>query len=183
MSKFGIGIAVVVLTTLLSSAAPAGVRLHHRPRHPTEDGWEVGITGPSAGDGARRCRARLPGARARRRSGRGHRRTTSTASGPRAPAHLHPRPRVLRPESGCSLLPAGPQVGRDRIDLRATDLNAPIPLAAASFDGAICLDAVLHLRDRGAFFGEVARLLRTGARFLLTDAAIVTAPLSSLKSC
>jgi len=43
----------------------------------------------------------------------------------------------------------------------------------------ISLDVVLHLRNREALFGEVARVLIPGGRFWFTDAAIVTGPLSS----
>jgi cyclopropane fatty-acyl-phospholipid synthase-like methyltransferase len=48
------------------------------------------------------------------------------------------------------------------------DLNDPTPFAAGSFDAAISLDTVLHLRDRLAVFGEVKRhsLVETGGNEL-----------------
>ena len=68
---------------------------------------------------------------------------------------------------------------QDRVALLLADLNRPIPLAGPSFDAVICLDAVLHLRDRKAFFDEMARLLEPGGRLVLTDAAVVTGPVSN----
>jgi len=58
------------------------------------------------------------------------------------------------------------------------DLDTPIRLAAGSFDAAMALDVVLHLRDRARFYHQVATLLRPGGRFLFTDAGIVTAAVS-----
>lgn len=37
----------------------------------------------------------------------------------------------------------------------------------------------MHLRDRAAIFGEVVRVLAPGGRFLFTDAAVITGPVSS----
>jgi len=68
---------------------------------------------------------------------------------------------------------------QNRIALLLADLNRPIPFAGPSFDAVICLDAVLHLRDRKAFFDEMARLLEPGGRLVLTDAAVVTGPVSN----
>jgi SAM-dependent methyltransferase len=58
------------------------------------------------------------------------------------------------------------------------DVDAPLPFKGSSFDAAISLDVVLHLRDRPGFFREVARVLRPGGRFLFTDAGVVTGPIS-----
>lgn len=66
-----------------------------------------------------------------------------------------------------------------RLGLHEGDLDDPLPFDPASFDAAIALDVVLHLRDRAQFFREVARVVHPGGRFLLTDAGIVTGPLSS----
>jgi SAM-dependent methyltransferase len=60
------------------------------------------------------------------------------------------------------------------VELQEWDLNEPIPLPAASFDAVLSLDVILHLRDRGVAFREVARLVSPGGRFLFTDAGIVT---------
>lgn len=67
----------------------------------------------------------------------------------------------------------------DRVALVVADLNRPIPLAGSLFDAAICLDVALHLRDRRAFFDELARVLKPGGKLLLTDAAVVTGPVSN----
>jgi SAM-dependent methyltransferase len=58
------------------------------------------------------------------------------------------------------------------------DLNEPLTLAAGSFDAALSLDVILHLRDRVALFREVRRLLTPGGRFLFTDAGVITGPVS-----
>src|SRR6188474_3573903 len=58
----------------------------------------------------------------------------------------------------------------DRFATREADLDQRLPFDDASFDAAISIDVVLHLRDRSRLFGEVARVLRPGGRFLVTDA-------------
>jgi len=65
------------------------------------------------------------------------------------------------------------------LTLAQADLNAPLPLERGSFDAAMSLDVVLHLRDRQAFFHEVARILAPGGRFLFTDAGVLTGSLSN----
>ena len=59
------------------------------------------------------------------------------------------------------------------------DLNEPLPFPPSSFDAIVCLDVVLHLRDRVTLFTEVARVLRRGGRFLFTDAGVVTGAVSN----
>jgi SAM-dependent methyltransferase len=59
------------------------------------------------------------------------------------------------------------------------NLDEPLPFGDASFDAAISLDVVLHLRDREHLFREVARVLRPGGRFLVTDAGVVTGAVSN----
>ncbi|HUQ79877.1 MAG TPA: methyltransferase domain-containing protein [Gemmatimonadaceae bacterium] len=95
--------------------------------------------------------------------------------------------------AGCSGVAAdqsasGLDVGRERaralgvdaqFSTRQADLNDPLPFDDASFDAAISLDVVLHLRDRARLFREVARVLRPGGRFLLTDAGVITGPISN----
>jgi SAM-dependent methyltransferase len=66
----------------------------------------------------------------------------------------------------------------DRLSLQAVDLDEPLPFESQSFDAAISIDVVLHLRDRRVLFREVARLLRPGGRFLLTDAGVLTGTVS-----
>lgn len=62
--------------------------------------------------------------------------------------------------------------------VRHADLDMPLPFETASFDAATALDVVLHLRDRAAFYREVARILRPGGRFLCTDAGVVMGAMS-----
>jgi SAM-dependent methyltransferase len=68
-------------------------------------------------------------------------------------------------------------IGR-RLTFRKADSNEPIPHESGSFNAVVSLDVVLHLRDRGAVFGEVARVLIPGGRFLFTDAGVITGSVS-----
>jgi SAM-dependent methyltransferase len=68
---------------------------------------------------------------------------------------------------------------QDRVALLEADLNLPIPLDPSSFDAVICLDVVVHLHNRKAFFHEMARLLVPTGRLLLTDAGVITGPISN----
>ena len=90
--------------------------------------------------------------------------------------------------TGLELSPSALRAGRDRagaqnvahlLTARESDLNEPLPFAAHSFDAAISLDVILHLRDRGRLFREVARVLVPGGRFLVTDAGVITGCVSS----
>jgi SAM-dependent methyltransferase len=65
------------------------------------------------------------------------------------------------------------------ITIEQSDLNEPLAFAAHSFDAVIALDVVLHLRDRGRLFQEIARVLKPRATFLFTDASVVTGSFSS----
>jgi SAM-dependent methyltransferase len=65
------------------------------------------------------------------------------------------------------------------LTVQAADLNRSLPFKSCSFDRAISLDVVLHLRDRLNFFEEIARVLSPGGRFLFTDAGVITGPVSS----
>ena len=89
--------------------------------------------------------------------------------------------------TGTELSAAALAVGRTRaaalgvghlLAVREADLDQPLPFPDGSFDAAMSLDVVLHLRDRGAFFREVARTLRPAGRFLFTDAGVVTGTVS-----
>lgn len=86
------------------------------------------------------------------------------------------------------LSPSALRVGRARAETLGVtelltvvegDLDEPLPFEARSFDAALSIDAILHIRDRSELFGEVRRVLRPGGRFLLTDAGVVTGPISS----
>src|SRR5262249_44571130 len=65
------------------------------------------------------------------------------------------------------------------INLRQGDLNDALPFANETFDAAMSLDVIPHLVNRGATFREVNRILTRGARFLFTDAAVLTGAASS----
>jgi SAM-dependent methyltransferase len=66
-----------------------------------------------------------------------------------------------------------------RIRVQEANLDAPIPLDSACVDAAMSLDVVLHLRDRLHSFLEIARILKSGARLLFTDAGVVTGSISN----
>jgi len=92
------------------------------------------------------------------------------------------------PGTGLELSPSALQVGRARaaslgiealLSLQEADLNEPLPFEPRSFDAAMSLDVVLHLRDRLKLFREVARVLPPGGRFLFTDAGVVTGSVSN----
>jgi SAM-dependent methyltransferase len=70
--------------------------------------------------------------------------------------------------TGVDVSPSGLRAGRARaaslgvdtlLSVQEADLNATLPFESASFDAAMSLDVVPHLRDRSHFFREVARIL------------------------
>lgn len=90
--------------------------------------------------------------------------------------------------TGLELSPSALEVGGARaaelsivelLTTREADLNEPLPFESNSFDAAMSLDVVLHLRDRSKVFSEVARLLPAGGRFLFTDAGVLTGAVSN----
>ena len=90
--------------------------------------------------------------------------------------------------TGLELSPSALRVGRARaaslgiealLAVQEADLNEPLPFEPNSFDAAMSLDVVLHLRDRSKLFSEVAKLLRRGGKFLFTDAGVVTGSVSN----
>jgi SAM-dependent methyltransferase len=90
--------------------------------------------------------------------------------------------------TGIERSPMALRVGRTRatslgieplFSVHEGDLEEPLPFESHSFEAAMSLDVVLHLRDRRKFFAEVARVLVPGGRFLLTDAGVVTGSISS----
>ena len=90
--------------------------------------------------------------------------------------------------TGLELSASALQAGRRRaaalgvaglVSTREVDLNQPLTFVTGSFDAAISLDVVLHVRDRSTLFDEVRRVLAAGARFLFTDAGVMTGALSN----
>jgi cyclopropane fatty-acyl-phospholipid synthase-like methyltransferase len=67
----------------------------------------------------------------------------------------------------------------ERFSAHLADLNDELPSGLGTFDVALAVDAVLHLRDRRMLFREVGKILRPAGRFLLTDAAVATGAVSS----
>lgn len=61
-----------------------------------------------------------------------------------------------------------------RIALMTADLDEPLTMPGRSFDAAMSLDVVIHLRNRAQSFAEIARVLVPGGRFAFTDAGVVT---------
>ena len=89
---------------------------------------------------------------------------------------------------GLEQSPAALRIGRERaaslgiealLSVQVADLNEPLPFEPHSFDAAISIDVILHLRDRQQFFREVASMLRPGGRFLATDAGVLTGDVSN----
>ena len=89
---------------------------------------------------------------------------------------------------GLELSPAAIEVGHLRaaelgiqrlFAAEVADLNDALPSGLGAFDSALAVDVVLHIRDRRALFRQVATLLRPGARFILTDAGVVTGAVSN----
>ena len=65
------------------------------------------------------------------------------------------------------------------LSLAQADINDPLPFPAETFDAAISVDVILHLRDRAKFLKEAARVLRPGGRLLFTDAGVLTGTMSN----
>jgi len=64
------------------------------------------------------------------------------------------------------------------LSFQQADLNIGLPFENASVEAAMSLDVILHLRDRGAMFREVARVLIRGGKFLFTDPGVITGAIS-----
>ena len=66
-----------------------------------------------------------------------------------------------------------------RVELQRANLDLPLPFEDRAFDAIISLDVILHIRDRKALFGEIARVLAPGGRFLFTDAGVISGVIST----
>ena len=89
---------------------------------------------------------------------------------------------------GVELSPSALRLGRARatslgieglLSVVEGDLNTPLSFDPMSFDAVVSLDVVLHVRDRRRLFHEVTRVLRSGGRFLFTDAGVLTGSISN----
>jgi SAM-dependent methyltransferase len=67
----------------------------------------------------------------------------------------------------------------DLMSVQTADLNHPLPFEPRTFDAAMSLDVVLHVRDRLQLFRQVAGVLASGGHFILTDAAVLTGSISN----
>ena len=56
----------------------------------------------------------------------------------------------------------------DRIDFRQV-VPGPLPFAAESFDAVFSKDALIHIPDKQALYGEILRVLRPGGVFAASD--------------
>jgi 2-polyprenyl-3-methyl-5-hydroxy-6-metoxy-1,4-benzoquinol methylase len=66
----------------------------------------------------------------------------------------------------------------DMVAFETVDCNERLPFPDAMFDVVVCIDAVLHLKNRFAALADWSRLLRPQGRVIFTDAAVVTGPIS-----
>src|SRR5215471_3542713 len=78
--------------------------------------------------------------------------------------------------TGIELSPSALRAGQARarslgveslLSVQEGDLNESLPFAARSFDAAVSIDVVIHLRDRAKFFRDVANILPPAADFYL----------------
>lgn len=65
-----------------------------------------------------------------------------------------------------------------RTTFAVVDCSGPLAFEDGSFDAVLCIDAILHLRDRFGTLREWARLLRDKGRLVFTDVAVVTGELA-----
>src|SRR6267142_5186679 len=56
----------------------------------------------------------------------------------------------------------------DRIESRCVT-PGPLPFESASFDVVFSKDAIVHIPDKAALYGDIHRILRPGGRFIASD--------------
>jgi len=66
----------------------------------------------------------------------------------------------------------------ERSEFFVADCNQRLPFDDGAFDVVVCIDAVLHLRDRFAALADWFRLLKPGGKLLFTDAGVLTGAVS-----
>jgi len=57
----------------------------------------------------------------------------------------------------------------DRVHFQAVEPGAPLPFAAGRFDIVFSKDAIIHIPDKEALFGDIWRLLKAGGWFAASD--------------
>jgi len=67
----------------------------------------------------------------------------------------------------------------DKIEFQQVDANRELPFENETFDAAISVDVVMHLIDRKYAFSDIARVLKTDGKLLLTDAGIISGQVSN----
>jgi SAM-dependent methyltransferase len=65
-----------------------------------------------------------------------------------------------------------------QVEFIVADGSQPLPFDGATFDILVCIDAVLHLKDRFDALADWYRLLKPGGGLLMTDAGVITGPIS-----
>jgi 2-polyprenyl-3-methyl-5-hydroxy-6-metoxy-1,4-benzoquinol methylase len=73
--------------------------------------------------------------------------------------------------SACDLQPG--EFKAPGIECMGCDLDEGLPFPDESFDCAVCIEAIEHLRDRYAFLAECARVLKPGGTLVLTTPNIL----------
>jgi ubiquinone/menaquinone biosynthesis C-methylase UbiE len=66
----------------------------------------------------------------------------------------------------------------DRARFAVRDCGRALPYEGGTFDAVLCIDAIIHLRDRFGTLREWARLLREGGRLVFADLAVITGPVT-----
>ncbi|MDQ3006876.1 MAG: methyltransferase domain-containing protein [Chloroflexota bacterium] len=62
---------------------------------------------------------------------------------------------------------------------QVADADQRLPFDESTFDAAICIDSMNHIRDRLKLLREWHRVLKTGKRILFTDPVVMTGPISN----
>jgi SAM-dependent methyltransferase len=65
-----------------------------------------------------------------------------------------------------------------RANFKVVDCSAQLPFSDATFDFVVCIDAILHLKDRFASLIDWCRVLKPGGQLIFSDAAILTGAVS-----
>jgi len=62
---------------------------------------------------------------------------------------------------------------------QVADAELRLPFDDSTFDAAICIDSMNHIRNRLGLLREWHRVLKTGKRILFTDPVVITGPVSN----